>query len=82
MTLAEQFYTAYDIIAFDDDYDCLDWNQWAPLLEKICSVAVDESEECPESCDSAVTYRFSDGSALYVANPRQVVYAGFMQVVA
>lgn len=57
MTLAEQFYNAYDIITFDEDYNCLTWNQWAPLIEKICHASVDESEECPESCDSAQVFK-------------------------
>ena len=50
-------------------------------MDKIRAEAISEEEQGSGSCDPTTVYKFADGSAIRVANPGQVVYAGYMQVI-
>lgn len=82
MTRAEQFYAEYTNMSYDWAYDCQDWDEWGPLMDKIRGESIEETEEGSGSYDPTTVYKFNDGSAIRVENPGQVVYSGYMQVVA
>lgn len=81
MTTAEKFYEEYCNLSYDWGWDCQDWDEWAPLMDKIRAEATSEEEQGSGSCDPTTVYRFADGSAISVENPGQVVYAGYIQVI-
>lgn len=81
MTTAEKFYAEYCNVEYDWGWDCQDWDEWGPLMDKVRAEATSEEEEGSGSCDPTTVYRFADGSTISVENPGQVVYAGYMQVV-
>jgi hypothetical protein len=82
MTTAEKFYEEYTNMSYDWGYNCQDWDEWGPLMDKIHNEAIKELAEGSGSCDPTTVYKFNDGSAIRVENPGQVVYSGYMQVVA
>lgn len=82
MTIAEKFYEAYLKVPYDYELDRKDWNHWGPLMNKIRDEAIEETEVGSGSWDPSIVFRFSDDSAIYVGNPRQGAFDGFMYVVS
>ena len=42
MTTAEKFYAEYCNVEYDWGWDCQDWDEWAPLMDKIRAEATSE----------------------------------------
>lgn len=57
----------------------IDWDSLSAFLQRVEGEAVSVEKSCPESYDSSVRYTFTDGSTLFVANPRQAEYAAFVR---
>ena len=81
MTTAEKFYAEYCNVSYDYEYNCKNWAEWGPLMDKIRAEATSEEEEGSGSWDPSLIFKFADGSALYVGNPRQGAFDGFVRVV-
>ena len=80
MSIASMIYDEYNELEFDEESGFYG-EGWHSLVKRARSKAIEEMEECPESQDSALTLKFEDGSALYVANPKQSCYDGFMVLI-
>ena len=80
MTIAEKFYEEYTNVAYDET-GRKDWSEWGALMEKIRKSCLTEEEQVPESWDSSIIFKFVDGSALLVDNPKQGAFSGGMCVV-
>ena len=78
MTIAENIMNEYNALSCNEDgfYG----EEWYSLIKKARTEAVNEEEECPESCDSSIILTFEDGSSIYVGNPKQSCYDGFIRL--
>lgn len=78
MTIAENIMNEYNTLPCEENgfYG----EGWYALIRKARNEAIEETEECPESCDSSIILKFEDGSSIYVANPNQTCYDGFIRL--
>ena len=76
-TKAEKWGMALDAIPRQDD-GTRDYNVWTRTLRDAIAAARRITEECPDSYDSSITLTFDDGSQIYVGNPAQAAFAGFV----
>ena len=80
MTIAQKFYKEYTNVSYDYELNRKNWVEWETLMDKIREDAIEETEQGNGSWDPSIIYRFSDGSSLYVGNPTQGAFDGFMYV--
>lgn len=78
MTIAETIYNEYNSLPCEENgfYG----EGWYKLIKKARNEAVNEEEESPESYDSSLILTFKDGSTVYVGNPKQYCYDGFIRL--
>lgn len=78
MTIAETIYEEYRSLPrkSNEFYG----KGWYALIKAARKEAIEEESECPDSYDSSLILTFKDGSAIYVANPKQACYDGFMRI--
>lgn len=78
MTIAESIINEYNALSCDESGFYGD--DWYALIKEARNEAVEEEEECPESYDSSLILTFEDGSSIYVGNPKQYCYDGFIRL--
>ena len=81
MTIAEKFYKVYTTVSYDYETGRKNWDEWDSLMKGIRKVATAEEEQSAGSWDPSIVFKFEDGSAICVDNPKQGAFDGVISLV-